>query len=155
MIRKLIAHAADKVAEVLWPLEIRSYSYLAGLNGVSTFEHDSVQLAADQKADEQLAQAEAYREVWEPDELWAAEHMQDGDLNGCLCKKADPVENIKTTLAEIVFEEALTDHMYLPSWGHCACTPRNSVDAEGLGIVVWRRHVAQIAAEKLNNKGKK
>lgn len=61
MTLRFLGFLMDKALDKLWPLEIRCHNYLSTLYGTTPpFEHDSVQLAADQ-----LADAEAEIEVWE------------------------------------------------------------------------------------------
>lgn len=146
MIRKLVAGAVDKALDALWPLEIRCNNYLSALNGVTPpFEHDSVQ-----QAENTLADLEAERDSWEPDELWAAQHMQDGDLD-CLC--TTPQRQLNTYDSDTVFD-TLADHMYIATLGHCLCQYENRPDADDLGIAKWNDHVSDLIVEALN-KGKK
>lgn len=61
MIRKILNVAgvvADRALNALAPIELRHMDYLTALNGKPVFDHDSVQLAANKLADEQLADLE-------------------------------------------------------------------------------------------------
>lgn len=134
MIVKLAGTVFDKLLDVLWPLEIRANNYLLALNGA-----------------DRLADAEADTESWEPDELWAAAHMQDGDLPK-LASTTPRIRKLNSFDGDTIYE-VLTIHQYIPSWGHCWCQRDTTVDTDELGLSKWRDHIAVLTVDALNEQG--